>query len=93
MKCIVEALADVLSRPHPMPVSQECLVILKTGKQLTFFMSFVKFNMKVLSATTLRLSTHIPLEGLVLLLAFKQSIKSVTLARGFFHRVFFTVLY
>lgn len=33
MKCIVEALADVLSRPHPMPVSQECLATLKTGKQ------------------------------------------------------------
>lgn len=32
MKCIVEALADVLSRPHPLPVSQECLVTLKTGK-------------------------------------------------------------
>lgn len=32
MKCIVEALADVLSRPRPLPVSQECLVTLKTGK-------------------------------------------------------------
>lgn len=32
MKCIVEALADVLSRPHPMPLSQECLVTLKTGE-------------------------------------------------------------
>ncbi|XP_030577423.1 chromogranin-A [Archocentrus centrarchus] len=34
MKCIVEALADVLSRPHPIPVSQECLVTLKTDDQL-----------------------------------------------------------
>ena len=34
MKCVVEALADVLSRPHPIPVSQECLVILKTGEPL-----------------------------------------------------------
>lgn len=36
MKCIVEALADVLSRPHPVPVSQECLVTLKTGKTFTW---------------------------------------------------------
>ncbi|KAG7240310.1 hypothetical protein INR49_027121 [Caranx melampygus] len=34
MKCIVEALADVLSRPHPVPISQECLVILKTDDRL-----------------------------------------------------------
>ncbi|XP_031177816.1 chromogranin-A [Sander lucioperca] len=34
MKCIVEALADVLSRPHPVPVSQECLVTLKTDDRL-----------------------------------------------------------
>ncbi|KAL7388682.1 hypothetical protein ABVT39_018951 [Epinephelus coioides] len=34
MKCIVEALADVLSRPHPMPASQECLVTLKTDDRL-----------------------------------------------------------
>ncbi|XP_035000044.2 chromogranin-A [Hippoglossus stenolepis] len=34
MKCVVEALADVLSRPHPIPVSQECLVILKTDDRL-----------------------------------------------------------
>lgn len=32
MKCIVEALADVLSRPHPVPVSQECLTTLRTGE-------------------------------------------------------------
>lgn len=32
MKCIVEALADVLSRPQPTPVSEECLVTLKTGE-------------------------------------------------------------
>ncbi|XP_060908726.1 chromogranin-A [Labrus mixtus] len=34
MKCIVEALADVLSRPHPNPVSQECLVTLRTDDRL-----------------------------------------------------------
>ncbi|AWP19844.1 putative chromogranin-A [Scophthalmus maximus] len=34
MKCIVEALADVLSRPRPLPVSQECLVLLKTDDRL-----------------------------------------------------------
>ncbi|XP_056151017.1 chromogranin-A isoform X1 [Lampris incognitus] len=34
MKCIVEALADVLSRPHPLPVSQECLVTLRTDNRL-----------------------------------------------------------
>ncbi|XP_017264531.1 chromogranin-A [Kryptolebias marmoratus] len=34
MKCIVEALADVLSRPHLMPISQECLVTLKTDDRL-----------------------------------------------------------
>lgn len=34
MKCIVEALADVLSRPHPMPVSQDCLLTLKTDDRL-----------------------------------------------------------
>ncbi|XP_061602735.1 chromogranin-A [Cololabis saira] len=34
MKCIVEALADVLSRPHHVPVTQECLVTLKTDDRL-----------------------------------------------------------
>ncbi|KAM6992393.1 chromogranin-A [Tautogolabrus adspersus] len=34
MKCIVEALADVLSRPRPNPVSQECLVTLRTDDRL-----------------------------------------------------------
>uniref|UniRef100_G3PI64 Chromogranin-A n=1 Tax=Gasterosteus aculeatus TaxID=69293 RepID=G3PI64_GASAC len=34
MKCIVEALADVLSRPQPTPVSEECLVTLKTDDRL-----------------------------------------------------------
>ncbi|KAM8832521.1 chromogranin-A isoform 2-T2 [Spinachia spinachia] len=34
MKCIVEALADVLSRPHPVPVSEECLVTLKKDDRL-----------------------------------------------------------
>ncbi|KAL3052718.1 hypothetical protein OYC64_005278 [Pagothenia borchgrevinki] len=34
MKCIVEALADVLSRPRPKPVSQECLTMLKTDDRL-----------------------------------------------------------
>ncbi|CAG5928194.1 unnamed protein product [Menidia menidia] len=34
MKCIVEALADVLSRPHLVPISQECLVTLKSDDRL-----------------------------------------------------------
>ncbi|XP_076611821.1 uncharacterized protein LOC143335971 [Chaetodon auriga] len=34
MKCIVEVLADMLSRPHPLPVTQECLVRLKTDDRL-----------------------------------------------------------
>ncbi|XP_015236135.1 PREDICTED: chromogranin-A [Cyprinodon variegatus] len=34
MKCIVEALADVLSRPKKVPVSQECLDTLKTDEKL-----------------------------------------------------------
>ncbi|XP_054900469.1 chromogranin-A isoform X2 [Poeciliopsis prolifica] len=34
MKCIVEALADVLSRPKQVPVSQECLNTLKTDERL-----------------------------------------------------------
>ncbi|KAK5903746.1 hypothetical protein CgunFtcFv8_007500 [Champsocephalus gunnari] len=34
MKCIVEALADVLSRPRPEPVTQECLTTLKTDDRL-----------------------------------------------------------
>lgn len=35
MKCIVEALADVLSRPRPrIPVSQDCLVTLQTDDRL-----------------------------------------------------------
>ncbi|CAL8317840.1 unnamed protein product [Boreogadus saida] len=34
MKCIVEALADVLSMPHPVPVSQECLDTLRTDDRL-----------------------------------------------------------
>ncbi|XP_077366997.1 chromogranin-A [Festucalex cinctus] len=36
MKCVVEALADVLSRPRPLPVSQQCLHTLRTdGRLLT----------------------------------------------------------
>ncbi|TWW69020.1 Chromogranin-A -like protein [Takifugu flavidus] len=34
MKCIVEALADVLSRPRPLPVSQDCLVTLRSDDRL-----------------------------------------------------------
>ncbi|XP_063351367.1 chromogranin-A isoform X1 [Pelmatolapia mariae] len=43
MKCIVEALADVLSRPHPMPVSQECLVTLKTDDRLVTILRHQNF--------------------------------------------------
>uniref|UniRef100_A0A667YLV9 Chromogranin-A n=1 Tax=Myripristis murdjan TaxID=586833 RepID=A0A667YLV9_9TELE len=34
MKCIVEALTDVLSRPHSLPISQDCLVKMKTDDRL-----------------------------------------------------------
>ncbi|KAM9420949.1 chromogranin-A isoform 2-T2 [Salvelinus alpinus] len=34
MKCIVEVLADVLSKPHRLAVSQECLNILRTDERL-----------------------------------------------------------
>uniref|UniRef100_A0A3P8NZ27 Chromogranin-A n=1 Tax=Astatotilapia calliptera TaxID=8154 RepID=A0A3P8NZ27_ASTCA len=43
MKCIVEALADVLSRPHPMPVSQECLATLKTDDRLVTILRHQNF--------------------------------------------------
>lgn len=32
MRCIVEALADVLSGPRPLPVSQDCLLTLSSGR-------------------------------------------------------------
>lgn len=34
MKCIVEALADVLSRPSSLPVSEECLLTLRSDDRL-----------------------------------------------------------
>lgn len=34
MKCIVEALADVLSRPRPLPVSEDCLLTLRSDDRL-----------------------------------------------------------
>ncbi|XP_077566476.1 chromogranin-A isoform X3 [Stigmatopora nigra] len=34
MKCVVEALADVLSRPRPLPVSDQCLQTLRTDDRL-----------------------------------------------------------
>lgn len=43
MKCIVEALADVLSRPHPMPVSQECLATLKMDDRLVTILRHQNF--------------------------------------------------
>ncbi|XP_070705896.1 chromogranin-A [Pempheris klunzingeri] len=43
IKCIVEALADVLSRPHPMPLSQECLVTLKTDDRLVSILRHQNF--------------------------------------------------
>ncbi|XP_068432553.1 chromogranin-A [Clinocottus analis] len=47
MKCIVEALADVLSRPRPLPVSQECLVTLRTDDRLVSILRHRNF-LKVL---------------------------------------------
>ncbi|XP_059212654.1 chromogranin-A [Centropristis striata] len=43
MKCIVEALADVLSRPRPTPVSQECLVTLRTDDRLVSILRHQNF--------------------------------------------------
>lgn len=37
MKCVVEALADVLSRPRPLPVSQDCLATLRSGRSRPAF--------------------------------------------------------
>ncbi|XP_028808886.1 chromogranin-A [Denticeps clupeoides] len=34
MKCIVEVMADVLSRPRPLPVSQQCLETLRSDERL-----------------------------------------------------------
>ncbi|XP_056337365.1 chromogranin-A isoform X2 [Danio aesculapii] len=34
MKCIVEVIADALSKPHPIPVSQDCLETLSTDDRL-----------------------------------------------------------
>ncbi|KAI1897947.1 hypothetical protein AGOR_G00088540 [Albula goreensis] len=34
MKCIVEVIADALSTPHPIPVSQDCLDSLRADKRL-----------------------------------------------------------
>ncbi|KAJ8274931.1 hypothetical protein COCON_G00095560 [Conger conger] len=34
MKCIVEVIADVLSKPNPIPVSQDCLDCLRTDNRL-----------------------------------------------------------
>ncbi|KAJ8409073.1 hypothetical protein AAFF_G00240940 [Aldrovandia affinis] len=34
MKCIVEVITDALSKPHPIPVSQDCLDSLGTDKRL-----------------------------------------------------------
>ncbi|KAL2082008.1 hypothetical protein ACEWY4_021826 [Coilia grayii] len=34
MKCIVEVIADTLSKPHPLPVSQQCLDTLSTDERL-----------------------------------------------------------
>nr|XP_057913810.1 chromogranin-A isoform X2 [Doryrhamphus excisus] len=34
MKCVVEALADVLARPRPLPVSHQCLHTLRTDQRL-----------------------------------------------------------
>ncbi|KAM9782753.1 chromogranin-A [Neosynchiropus ocellatus] len=43
MKCIVEVLADVLSKPHPRPVSQECMLTLKTDERLVPILRHMNF--------------------------------------------------
>ncbi|XP_068198786.1 chromogranin-A-like isoform X2 [Antennarius striatus] len=42
-KCIVEALTEVISRPHPLPVSQECLVKLKTDDRIVSILHHQNF--------------------------------------------------
>ncbi|KAK3542661.1 hypothetical protein QTP86_032393 [Hemibagrus guttatus] len=34
IKCIVEVLADALSKPHSLPVSQQCLETLRTASKV-----------------------------------------------------------
>ncbi|XP_068610078.1 chromogranin-A [Brachionichthys hirsutus] len=43
MKCIVEVLADVISRPRPLPVSQECLATLKTDDRIVSILRHQNF--------------------------------------------------
>ncbi|XP_053743832.1 chromogranin-A isoform X1 [Synchiropus splendidus] len=43
MKCIVEVLADVLSKPHPQPVSHECMLTLKTDERLIPILRHMNF--------------------------------------------------
>lgn len=37
MKCIVEALEDMLSRPQALPLSQDCLATLRSGRSRPTF--------------------------------------------------------
>lgn len=32
MKCIVEVISDTLSKPNPLPISEECLETLRGGR-------------------------------------------------------------
>ncbi|XP_055088046.1 chromogranin-A [Periophthalmus magnuspinnatus] len=43
VKCIVEALADVLSKPRPLPVSQDCLLTLTTDERLAVILRHQNF--------------------------------------------------
>ncbi|XP_055005275.1 chromogranin-A [Boleophthalmus pectinirostris] len=43
LKCIVEALADVLSRPRPLPVSQDCLLTLTNDDRLVAILRHQNF--------------------------------------------------
>lgn len=47
IKCIVEVLADTLSKPYSLPVSQQCLETLRTG-EMPFCITLILILKKVL---------------------------------------------
>ncbi|XP_049613624.1 chromogranin-A [Syngnathus scovelli] len=52
MECVVEALADVVSRPRPLPVSQQCLHTLRTDKRLLMLLRRYDFLKELQDVTT-----------------------------------------
>ncbi|XP_054617902.1 chromogranin-A isoform X2 [Dunckerocampus dactyliophorus] len=53
MKCVVEALADVLARPRPLPVSQKCLQTLRTDERLLSLLRHYDFLKELQDIATL----------------------------------------